>query len=404
MTEPGDMVPLDEALATVARVVAPMRLARETVPLARAAGRIAAEDQAARLDLPPFDKSAMDGYAIPAGAELDRYDVTGLTVRAGSAPGPPIGPGQAVKIMTGAAVPQGAARVVMVEHTRQADGAVTLLKHSADSNICRHGEDVRAGDVIIRAGTRLGPVDIGNLAACGITELSAAARVRLAVISTGDEIVDSPEQIRPGRIMNANGPMLAALGAESGLDVVSSAAVSDDLSAVVACLAEAMSAADIVAVSGGVSMGDYDFVGAALGELGLAVHFARVAVKPGKPMTFASSADKAVFALPGNPVSVYLMFHLFVLRAAEIMGGMDREPRRIALPLARGHARRKDRRDEYVPCRLTAEGTVEPLDYHGSAHLLALARADGFFIMPRGTRSVEAGQDVTFVPVGSRLP
>jgi len=402
MPDHGQMVPFDEAMATVRQAAAAMSVGTETVALAQACGRILAQDQTSRLDMPPFNKSAMDGYAIGDADEREQYDVVGRTIQAGAVPEAPLAAGQATKVMTGAPVPEGTVKVVRVEDTREADGVVTILKPSKGNNICYHGEDVRVGDVIMQRGRRLGPIEIANLIACGITEVSVAARVRLAVISTGDEIVDSPQQIGPGKIMNSNGPMLAALGAKFCFDVVSVAHAVDTLEDTVACISAAVAAADIVVLSGGVSVGDFDFVGAALAQLGLTMHFTSVAVKPGRPLTFASAPDKAVFGLPGNPVSVYLMFHVFVLHAAELMCGLDRT-RKIAIALDADHTRRKADRVECVPCRLTERGTVEAVDYHGSGHLLAMTAADGFFIMPRGVKELPAGHVVQFVPIGSNV-
>jgi len=402
MPDHGQMVPFDEAMATVRQAATAMSVGAETLPVAKAVGRILADDQTSALDMPPFDKSAMDGYAIPDADEREQYQVVGQTIKAGSVPEAPLAAGQAVKVMTGAPVPDGAVKVVRVEDTREEGGKVAILKPSRGNNICYHGEDVRTGDTIMPRGTRVGPIEMANLIACGITEVSVAARVRLAVTSTGDEIVDSPAQIGPGKIMNSNGPMLAALGAKFCFDVVSVAHAADNLEGTVACISAAVSAADIVVLSGGVSVGDFDFVGTALAELGLTVHFTSVAVKPGRPLTFASAPGKAVFGLPGNPVSVYLMFHVFVLHAAELISGMDRT-RKIAIALDVAHTRRKAERVECVPCRLTERGTVEPVTYHGSAHLLAMTHADGFFIMPRGVKEFPAGQVVEFVPIGSNV-
>lgn len=402
MPDHRQMVPFDEAMATVRQAATAMSVGAETLPVAQAVGRILAADQTSRLDMPPFNKSAMDGYAISDADEREQYQVVGQTIQAGAVPEAPLTAGQAAKVMTGAPVPDGAVKVVRVEDTREAGGVVTILKPSKGNNICYHGEDVRIGDVIMTRGTRLGPIELANLIACGITEVSVAARVRLAVISTGDEIVDSPEQIGPGKIMNSNGPMVAALGAKFCFDVVSVGHAADSLEDTIACISAAVSAADIVVLSGGVSVGDFDFVGAALAKLGLTVHFTSVAVKPGRPLTFASAPGKAVFGLPGNPVSVYLMFHVFVLHAAELMCGMDRT-RKIAIALETDHKRRKVERVECVPCRLTERGTVEPVTYHGSGHLLAMTHADGFFIMPRGVKELPAGHIVQFVPIGGNV-
>jgi molybdopterin molybdotransferase len=197
--------------------------------------------------------------------------------------------------------------------------------------------------------------------------------------------------------MNTNGPMLAGLAGALGIDVVSETSVGDDRDATVAALAAAFEAAQIVVLSGGVSVGAFDFVTDALSDAGLTVHFTRVAVKPGKPMTYACGPGKVAFGLPGNPVSVYLMFHLFVLRAVARMMGARLPPREYPVLMGAGFRRRKVERVEYVPCRLNA-GAAEPLDYHGSAHLAALTSADGFFIVPKGVAAVAAGDRVLFMP------
>jgi len=396
MANTGTMIPLEEALRIVDEALSDVRLQGEMVPVREALGRALLADAAAQLDLPPFDKSAMDGYAVLDGDERDEYRLLG-TVPAGQVGTQQLVPGTAVKVMTGAPVPEGAGRVIIVEHTEERADRLLVRRHSSAANICRKGEDVRRGDVVLRAGTAPDPVDVANLVSCGVTEVEVARRVRMAVISTGDEIVDSPDLIRPGRIMNANGPLLAALAAQFGLDVTAEQSVPDDREAILNVLRSALDAADVVVLSGGVSVGEFDFVTAALIGAGLDVHFTRVAVKPGKPMTFASGAGKPVFALPGNPVSVYLTFHLYVLRAVARMMGLEPPMREIEARLARKFSRRKTERAEYVPARLI-DGRAEPLEYHGSAHLAALTRADGFIVMPVGVGSIEAGKPVTFVP------
>lgn len=221
--------------------------------------------------------------------------------------------------------------------------------------------------------------------------------VRLAVLSTGDEIADDPADLAPGRIMNANGPMLAHLAADHGLRVVVERTVPDDVEQTVSALREALAAADIVAISGGVSVGDLDCVLEAFSRVGLKVHFSRIAVKPGKPTVFATGGGKVVFGLPGNPVSVCVMFHLFVLRATRLLCGIPPRLREIRLPLASDLRRREADRLGFAPARLTETGAVEPLEYHGSAHLLALSRADGFFSVPAGVSELSAGEQVAFI-------
>ncbi len=392
MNSNARMMPLEDALRIVDETSAQVRLKGEKVPVRAALGRALLTDQASRLDLPPFNKSAMDGYAVLDGDKCDRYRLL-ETVPAGRMGTERLVPGTVVKVMTGTPVPEGAGRVIIIEHTEERGDTVIVHEHSPAANICWKGEDVRRGDVVLRAGAVLSALDIANLIACAIVEVEVAQRVRVAVISTGDEIVDSPALLQPGRIMNANGPLLAGLAAQFGLQVVTEESVPDDMDAIVAALRAGLEAAEMVVLSGGVSVGEFDFVTSALSEVGLKVRFTRVAVKPGKPMTYASGAGGTVFGLPGNPVSVYLMFHLFVLRAAARMMGASAPVREWPARMACEFKRRKTERVEYVPCRLT-DGGVEPIEYHGSAHLEALTEADGFFIVPVGVGLLHAGDEV----------
>jgi molybdopterin molybdotransferase len=191
--------------------------------------------------------------------------------------------------------------------------------------------------------------------------------------------------------------LLAGLAAQFGLEVTDEQSLPDDREAIARGLQQALGTADVAVLSGGVSVGEFDFVTPALADAGLTVHFTRVAVKPGKPMTYASRGGKLVFALPGNPVSVYLTFHLFVLRAAARMMGLEPPLREVGARLGRDFSRRNTERVEYVPARLVG-ARVEPIEYHGSAHLTALTEADGFLIVPVGVGSMVAGEPVAFAP------
>jgi len=392
------MIPLDTALRTVDETLADIKPHGEIIPVRNTVGRVLLEDQISRLDLPPFDKSAMDGYAVLAGDERDEYHLL-ETVAAGEVGTKCLEPGTTVKVMTGAAVPPGTGRVIIIEQTEQYGDTVKVLKHGGGTNICWQGEDVHRGDMVLSAGTILTVVDIANLIACGLTKVEVARQPRMAIISTGDEIVDSPALLEPGKIMNANGPLLAGLAAEQQLVVVGEECVPDDCRAIAQALRTALDQADIVVISGGVSAGDFDFVIEALADVGLKLHFPRVAVKPGRPMTYASAPGKVVFGLPGNPVSVYLTFHLFVLRAVALMTGAEPGMPEFTLPLASDFQRRKAERLEYVPCKLTRDGAVKLVEYHGSAHLYALTHADGFFIVPVGVTQLHVGNEVTFTPL-----
>jgi len=398
MNDAVKMIPLETALHIVDNTLADVKVHGETIPIRDAVGRVLLSDQTSQVDLPPFDKSAMDGYAVLADDERNEYRLL-ETVAAGEVGTKRLEPGTTVKVMTGAAVPPGTGRVIIIEHTEQHGDTVRVLKQGGGTNICWQGEDVRRADAVLSAGTVLSTVDSANLIGCGLADVEVARQPRIAIISTGNEIVDSPALLEFGKIINVNGPLLAGLAAHYGLVVVSEQCVPDDREAIAQALHAALDQADIVVVSGGVSAGDFDFVIEVLADVGLKLHFSRVAVKPGKPMTYASAPGKVVFGLPGNPVSVYLTFHLFVLRAVALMTGAEPQMREFTLPLASDFQRRKAERLEYVPCKLTSDGAVKLVEYHGSAHLHALTHADGFFIVPVGVTELHVGNEVTFTPL-----
>ncbi|HXK58824.1 MAG TPA: molybdopterin molybdotransferase MoeA [Acidobacteriota bacterium] len=390
------MILLDEAFSRLDAALEGRRLRRERVRLDEARGRFLDADVASLLDLPPFGRSAVDGYALLEGDyDRGRYRIL-ETVAAGHPGRAKLEPGTTVKVMTGAPVPAGTGKVVMLEDAAEHDGFVQIHKVPKGLNFSRRAEDVRAGQVVLTKGQRLGPLEIANLVACGITEVDVVVPPSLYLISTGDEIVDSPKELQLGKIMNSNGPLLARLAEEHQLPVLGCASVRDDEAALELELAGAIEKADIVVVSGGVSVGDYDFVPRILERLGMTVHFNRLAFKPGKPTTFATGPNAVLFGLPGNPVAVYVMFHLMVLRGVARLSGAPIAPLRFMVPLASDFRRRATARMEYVPARISAEGRLERIEYHGSAHLIALMQADGFFEVPVGVDHIPAGEPVPF--------
>ena len=397
------MILLDEARKRMEEALQGMSLERERRHPARALGRVLAEEVVSRLDLPPFDKSAMDGYALLEGEEGTDLELLG-TVRAGQGETPELRPGGAVKVMTGAPVPPGTGKVVMREWTEERGGRVRILRPGGPSNICRKGEDLKEGDLVLPAGTRITPAAAGNLVSCGAVEVEVFKPIRVEILATGDEVVDRPEEIRPGRIMNCNGPMLAALARRWGMEVTGERVLPDDPVETERGIAAALERADFLILSGGVSEGDFDYVPAALKKLGIEILFDRVAVKPGRPMTLARGRGRILFGLPGNPVSSFIMFHVFVLAAASLLTGEGNLHKNVRLPLAKPFQRKKTARLEFVPARLTGEGGIEPLEYHGSAHLAALREADGFLLVPRGTALLEAGERATFRILGGTRP
>jgi molybdopterin molybdotransferase len=393
------MIPLETALRLIDEAVAPVRLETEALPVRAALGRVVRGPQLARLALPPFDKSAVDGYALPEGASAGEFRLL-ETVHAGTVGRAVLQPGTAVKVMTGAPVPAGTACVVMREYVTETGGRVRITQIPDAANYCRRGEDLQPGDIVVSAGALLSPLDLGNLVAAGVTEVEVSRPVRLAILSTGDEITDDPATLAAGRIMDSNGPMLESLAAAHRMGVTLAGRIPDAPEPTRAFILRALEVADLVVISGGVSAGDSDFVTPALRALGLAPLFTRVAVKPGKPVTFAADGRRLVLALPGNPVSAWLMFHLCGLRIAAHLLGAPVEPRTFHLRLATPFARRNPERQEFVPARLREDGTCEVVPYHGSANLGALAGTDGFFAVPLGVAALPIGAEVRFLPVG----
>ena len=399
------MIPLEDAQRIIDSTLAGIVSPAEMMPVRRALGRTILADQISRLDLPPFDKSAVDGYAIGPGEERQEYRLV-ATVMAGETSAAALEPGTTVKVMTGAPVPEGAARIVMVEHTREEGSRVRIVKSSGGTNLCKQAEDVRAGDCIATAGTILRAPDIASFISAGITEVQVARPLRAVVISTGDEIADDPADLRPGRIMNSNGPLLAGLMAQHDMTLIRELSIGDDLAETREAIRAGLQIADCVILSGGVSVGDRDFVPHAMERAGLEIRFHSVAIKPGKPTVYATwprTPGRFALGLPGNPMAVLLGFHLFVRRAQAIMCGRQPDLRSFRLPLAEDFIRRRAVRCEFVPSRLTEDGTVKAVAYHGSAHLLAAGKADGFFRVPIGTTGIVQGDQVEFLPILMKL-
>jgi len=392
------MILLEEALTIFEQVVRKIRLPNELIPVNQALGRIVAENIVSRLDLPPFDKAAMDGYAVIADNERNKYQLID-TVPAGKVSAFKLSSGKTIKVMTGAPLPENTAKVIRLEYASENNDVVNIHTPEKCSNICSQGEDICRGDLIIKAKTFIGPLEIANLIACGITKIKVVHRPRVFIISTGDELTDDFKQYKTGKIMNTNGPMLTSLCQMHHLNIVNNLSIPDDKETTISTIKTALHTADIVILSGGVSVGEYDFVESAFKELELKLHFNKIAVKPGKPMTFASSGNEILFGLPGNPVSVYLMFYLFVLQAAKLITGINTKIEYSKYILGQNFKRDSAKRAEYRPCKIDIDNTIKLVNYNGSAHLLALSQSDGFFIIPQGIIELVAGSKVDFLPI-----
>lgn len=397
---PGGLISIDEARERVLAAARP--LPSEAVPLAAALGRVLAEDVASAEDLPPFDSSAMDGFAV-ASAEGGELEVVGES-RAGAPALRGLAAGQAIAISTGAMVPEGTAAVVPVERTRPgAAGRVVAEEVRHAANVRRAGEDVRSGQVVLRAGTAVGPAEIAMLASLGRAEVRCGGVPRVAVVVTGDELVDPGRPLGPGQIRDSNAPALAALATAAGARVTGARRVGDDFARTVEALRAAIAEADVVCVSGGVSVGEHDHVKPALAELGVEERFWGVALKPGKPTWFgaAGAGPTLVFGLPGNPVSAMVTFELFAHPALRALRGAEPSRTRVRARLE-APIRLNPRREQAVRCRLTAAEDgwrATPAAAQGSHQISSMLGADALALVPRGEGELAAGALVDAEPL-----
>lgn len=367
-------------------------------------GRVLAENVRADLDSPPFDKAMMDGYAVRAADCADgpaELRIVG-EVAAGALPTRPLESGEAVGIYTGAPIPPGADAVVMKERTKlQPDGRVRVNDPGLTprKNILDRGREMRAGEVVLPAGTPITPAALGLLAAVGRTTAQVHPPVTVGVLATGNELVEAEVVPGPGRIRNSNGPMLAALTARAGGIPRVLGIAPDHPERLRATIRDALSAAELLLLVGGVSVGKYDLVPDVLAGLGVSIHFHKVRMKPGKPLLFGTLRDRLVFGLPGNPVSAFVCFELFVRPALrKLAGDPEPLPRRLALPLVEPFTASNDR-PTFHPAKIeSCDGPncargwcVRGLPWFGSADLRVLLAADALLILPAGEVHYDAG-------------
>jgi molybdopterin molybdotransferase len=399
----SDLISIDEARGRVLEAVT--RLGDEPVPLAEALGRVLAERVTSPIDVPPFDSSAMDGYAVVAGPEAE-LEVIG-EARAGHPADVPVRPGTAVRISTGAVVPEGADAVVPVERTTamQVDHRISVQGSTPGDNIRRAGEDIARDAEVLVPGLWLGPAELGVAASIGLAKLRCARRPRVAILITGDELTPVGQPLGPGGIYGSNGIALAALAERAGAAVVGQATVPDELEGTRAAIAAALDSADLLIVSGGVSVGPHDHVKPALRELGVEERFWGVALKPGKPTWFGTRGDTLVFGLPGNPVSAMVTFVLLVRPALTVLSGGRPGRMRTTARLARDLDKRPGR-THAVRCRLELRDDgwlAHPAERQGSHVLTSMLGADCLALLPTASGPLRAGErvEVELLDLGS---
>lgn len=374
------------------------RLGAESVPVGAAAGRVLAAPVRARRSLPPWHNSAMDGFAVRAADLPGRLPIAG-EVAAGGSPDALHQPGTATRIMTGAPLPDGADAVVMREDVVESDG-VAIVERSIEegANVRRAGEDIGAGDEALAAQVRLGPGEIGLLAALGYPEIEVGRCPRVAILSTGDELIDVTADPPPDKIINSNAYALASQVSEAGGRPQRLAAVGDDRDRVTRAVASALEGADVLLTSGGVSVGDYDVVKEAFADAGVEIDFWKVAVKPGKPLAFGRArGGQPVFGLPGNPVSSMVSFELFVRPALLAMQGAASVERPRAPVSVAGGYRKKAGRAHFVRAALARQGAkliATPRAKQGSGMLTSMVGVDALLEIGAEVTDVEDGGEV----------
>lgn len=372
-------------------------LAPEPVALRDALGRVLAEEVRAASDVPAFDNSAMDGFAVRAddSAPGARLRVVGES-RAGTPAAVAVGAGEACAISTGAAMPEGADAVVRVEDTRPGDGEIELLVAvEVDRDVRHAGDDLREGELVLAPGLRIGPAELGVLASAGRAQLLAGMRPRVAVVTTGDELVAVDAPLGPGAVRNSGSYVIPALVEQAGGEAVSVTHALDDPALVEAALSAAFEA-DVAVITGGMSVGAHDHVGAALERLGVERHFAGVALRPGKPTSFGTRGATLVFGLPGNPVSSLVTFLLFARPALLALAG-ESPQRQRALAVLDEDCERVPGRVHCARCRiqLRDDGWHATTTGPQSSHILSsMLGAEALAIIPAGEGVLAAGEQV----------
>lgn len=398
----GGLLSVDAALAQIREQIQPLT-AKERVSLTAALHRINAADVLAPIDLPGADNSAMDGYAVHQADIADNSVMTlpvAQRIIAGTTPAP-LARGTVARIFTGAWLPAGADAVVMQEHVTEHDGHAQIRGPVPKKQFVRQcGEDIRAGTIAAATGTRLDTAHIALLAALGTTEIDVRPRVRVSIISTGNELAEPGTALSPGQIYNANGPLLRALCLQAGAEVVATLSVPDDVPATIELLRHCAAQSDLVLTSGGASVGEEDHIKTALATCG-EIALWRIALKPGKPLVFGQIGKVPVLGLPGNPVSAFVTFILFGRAAiGRMQGATAAAPPSLRLPAAFTWSKPGPRR-EYARARLchTPPGTSEiALFPDQNSHLISsLTWADGLAVIPENT-AIHAGDPVEFVP------
>jgi len=374
------------SLAQARSIIAAKATARppERMALRNALGRVLCEEVQADADSPAFDRSAMDGYAVSAADPSERFRVVG-EIQPGAPPEISLGAGECARIFTGAHIPRGASQVIMQEETRREGEWMILTGRSEATHIRRRGEEVRKGEVVLPAGNRLGPGELSLLAQMGLVQPLVSRAPRVLHVATGRELVDPALAPGPGEIRDTNSTLIAALLQMCGAELTAQFRCGDALETLVQTVQrEPAESWDLLLLSGGASVGDYDFGARALAALGFEVQFSKINLRPGKPLVFAVRGDQLAFVIPGNPVSHFILFHLAIRAALDRLEGGPDVWRSVEVGLAGPVEIRGEPREVFWPARLELGGALRarPLKWQSSGDLTGLAGADAILQIP----------------------
>lgn len=385
------MIKFEEAYDIVLNS-ANFHLQNERINFEDSLGRILAEDVNSDINMPPFDKSAMDGFAIrrsDIGNELEVIEV----LPAGKVPEKEVGENQCTKIMTGAIIPDGADCVIMVEYTKETgENKIKFTFEYTNNNICYFAEDIKKDDLVLKKGIEIKPQHIAVMASVGCTQPLVSKQPKIGIISTGDELVEPSEIPGKSQIRNSNGHQLVAQVKRAGAipDYIGIAEDSEEVT--YNTISKALNDYDIVLLTGGVSMGDFDFIPEIMTKVGVDIKFQALAVKPGKPTIFGTfGKEKFIFGLPGNPVSSYTQFELLVKPLIMKLMGTTELNQIIKMPMGSEYSRRKSSRKSFIPVNIS-DGKAYPVEYHGSAHIHSYVFADGITSIEIGKEKLEIGE------------
>jgi molybdopterin molybdotransferase len=383
------MILFEQALDIVLK--AAQKIDTEQLNLLDSLNRVLAEDVISDIEMPPFNKSAVDGYACRKEDLKDELEVIEI-IPAGKMPEKNVGPKQCSKIMTGAPVPDGADTIIMVEDVEEiGENKIKYLKDKVKDNVCYRGEDIQFNDKLLSKGTLIKAKHIPVLATAGYATLQVYRQVKVAVISTGDELVEPNVKPQPSQIRNSNAYQLLAQIQELGAIPEYIGIALDTEESTRKMINKAFEGNDVILLTGGVSMGDFDHVPKILNELSVKLNFKSIAVQPGRPTVFGTRDHQYVFGLPGNPVSSFVQFELLVKPLIYHLSGYPYQPEVIRLKMGRDYKRKRATRLSWLPIKIDDVGEVIPLDYHGSAHINSLSDANGLIAVPIGTTELFKG-------------